>query len=119
MNQNRLTETNLQELDEKIQHEKFNQDKKAAILEQRKAEQLDRASVKSRPSTAKPPPGDNLDDLKSQKSFASRASRKSNAPDPRFIKRKNDGDSEITASVKGKQTSDDSDVDEEDEWAAI
>ena len=37
MNANRLTETNLKELDEKIQKEKYTQDKKAAIRADRKA----------------------------------------------------------------------------------
>ena len=37
MNANRLTETNLKDLDEKIQKEKYTQDKKAAIRANRKA----------------------------------------------------------------------------------
>lgn len=36
LNSNRLTETNLKSLDEKIQLEKYTRDKKAAILEAKK-----------------------------------------------------------------------------------
>lgn len=71
MSANRLTESNLKELDEKIGIEKFNLEKKAAIKADRAAK-LDLADTKSqtsnikkqRPETAQPKK-DTYDDLKS------------------------------------------------------
>lgn len=86
MNANRLTETNLRELDEKIQHEKETIEKKLAIRAQREAAKdngdiVSQAPsyVSKRPSTAKPSSAHNkakkdLGDLKSQNSRASRVS---------------------------------------------
>ena len=81
MTANRLTETNLKELDEKIGLEKYNLDKKAAIKADRAAQRaLDDAKSqtsnvrKQRPETAVVKKADNgFDDLRSQKSIASKA----------------------------------------------
>ena len=137
MSANRLTETNLRELDEKIQTEKTLIEKKEQIKAERtrrpQNEVLSNApsqtsQVSKRPSTAKPASvkpksrfGDNLSDLKSQRSFVSKVSlAKSNKPaqKPAVVKRVTDKDSVITPSVQ-KSVSVVSSVDEVDEWTAI
>ena len=79
MSANRLTETNLKELDEKIGLERYNLEKKAAIKADRAAQMAlkDGKSQtseirKQRPETAAVKRADNFDDLKSQKSMGSR-----------------------------------------------
>lgn len=125
MSANRLTEGNLRELDEKILAEKEVLDKRIAVREQRQqdANQKDQVSqiasiksqARSRPSTAKPASiRDNLDDLKSQHSKASKFSAIRNKPAP---KRAADQESIITVSHKSAKS--ESVLDEEDEWAAI
>lgn len=72
MTANRLTESNLKELDEKIGLEKYNLEKKEAIKADRAAQRaLEDAKSqtsnvqKSRPETAKVKKADNFDDLRS------------------------------------------------------
>lgn len=134
MNANRLTETNLKELDEKIQKQKYDIDKRAAIRAERAVADIQNVDIRSqysqasraskRPSTAKPAsvkraPAQ-LDDLRSQKSFASRNSRASVVKSQvKYAAAKNlDNISVITPSIKPDQMSE-SDVEEEDEWTAI
>ena len=59
MNQNRLTETNLKDLDEKIQKEKFSQEKKAALLADKKAnaDKISQASKTGKNKAAVPANG--------------------------------------------------------------
>ena len=110
-------------------------DKKAAIKADRAAkdETMSRTSEvkKARPQTAVARKTENLDDLKSQKSYNSRVSRPPShrpsaaaAPSEKQQKRpQNDAksvgkqSSVITPSVKKEDS--DSDVEEEDEWTAI
>lgn len=49
LNSNRLTETNLKALDEKIQLEKYIREKKAAILAERKGDEDAKSRVSQRP----------------------------------------------------------------------
>ena len=83
--------------------EKYQREKKEAIKNDRKAQDdaMSRTSkVQSiRPSTAKPK--NNLDDLKSQKSYGSRVSRHSRiaSAKPASVKKAADAESVITQSV--------------------
>jgi hypothetical protein len=99
LNANRLTESNLADLDQKIQMEKYNREKREAIKNDRKAQDdaMSRTSkVQSiRPSTAKPK--GNLDDLRSQKSYGSRVSKAhSRITSAKALSKKPDAESVIT-----------------------
>ena len=52
LNSNRLTETNLKNLDEKIQLEKYTREKKEAILAERKGNADAKSKISERPKTA-------------------------------------------------------------------
>ena len=122
MNNNRLTEGNLKELDDKIATQKATQaadGKSQASL----ASAASRAS--RRPQTAKPAAqvekAPVLDDMKSHQSQASRASRnlKTDIHPTQPKKKAQDAESVITQSELDRPAESSSEVDEQDEWTAI
>ena len=125
MSANRLTETNLKDLDQRICTEKFNIEKKAAIKADRAAK-LDLADAKSetskanknRPQTAVPKK-DTYDDLKSQQSINSRGSKA--APVEALPEVRKDFASKASSVMTKSEAPahSDSELDEEDEWSAI